>query len=599
MKKKFKQALASLLIVVMALTGMPLGNFILPRLTANAAYEPTPESCFTYTVTNGEATITGFDKSVTDVVIPETLGGYPVTEIGEKAFSGCKNIGNVIFPEGLKTIGAYAFNGCSGLRNIDFPETLQTIGNDAFLSCSNIASLVIPDGVTDIGGEAFCYCSKLEKLVVGNGVKKIGGRAFEKTALKDITLGNSVEYLGIDSFAYCPMTGIVLPESLEVLEGGNFQGCKNLKSLTIPRNVKEIGTGLFRNCVSLEEIKVVPDNQYFTSDEYGALFTKDMREMLKYPVGNQRRSYTVPASVESVYYHYNLDDSAFYDCRNLDEIFVDENNKYLSSDEYGVLFDKEKTKLFNYPAGNPRKTYEIPDTVTTITSDSFYACSGIEEPIIPDSVTTIEKDAFFKCFSLRKVVIPDSVTSPLEYTFWDCDNLEEAYIGNGVSVIDTFAFADCGSLRFLSLGNGIKKIGFAAFFCCYNLEDVYYSGTVSDWYAVELNTLEDESSPVYYTEKFYANGELIEDLTIPDDITSLDTYHFYGYDGLKSLTIPSHVTDVAASAFYGCNNLASINILNNELNISTKAFGFLSSGKINPITTIYSHCGSTAETYVS
>ena len=90
------------------------------------------EGYYSYTVWNGEATITDVDESIYDAVIPATLGGYPVTSIGEYAFFACFDLMSVTIPDSVTSIGNSAFDGCAGL-------TYVTIGN----------------GVTSIGGSAF------------------------------------------------------------------------------------------------------------------------------------------------------------------------------------------------------------------------------------------------------------------------------------------------------------------------------------------------------------------------------------------------------------------------------------------------------------
>ena len=167
---------------------------------------------------------------------------------------------------------------------------------------------------------------------------------------------------------------------------------------------------------------------------------------------------------------------AFYSCFKLTSITVDENNKNYSSDKYGVLFNNDKTTLVQYPIGNTRKSYIIPDSVTTISDMAFFHCSKLTSVEIPDSVTTIG-GAFSYCTKLTSVEIPDSVITIGDGAFYECSNLASVIIGDNVTTIGEFAFFLCPSLTTLIIGDSLTTIGEGAFIDCSSLTEVYYSGT--------------------------------------------------------------------------------------------------------------------------
>ena len=105
--------------------------------------------------TNGEATIesggTGTAAVPTDIsgqiVIPETLGGVPVTQIGNYAFWNCSSLESVVIPEGVTEIGRYAFWNCSSLESVVIPEGVTEIGEEAFWNCSALTEVEFRGGV--------------------------------------------------------------------------------------------------------------------------------------------------------------------------------------------------------------------------------------------------------------------------------------------------------------------------------------------------------------------------------------------------------------------------------------------------------------------
>ena len=147
-----------LLIALTAITLLAVCLILLPTKTQAAE----TDGIYTYTVSYGKATITGFDISFSgDLEIPATLGGYPVTKIGDSAFRRCTELESVTIPEGVESIGANAFSYCYRLTSITIPSSVTSIGQSAFSYCSSLTSVTIPDSVTSIDESAFCECNNL------------------------------------------------------------------------------------------------------------------------------------------------------------------------------------------------------------------------------------------------------------------------------------------------------------------------------------------------------------------------------------------------------------------------------------------------------
>ncbi len=163
-------------------------------------------------------------------------------------------------------------------------------------------TITVKDGVTSIGAMAFANFTLLTSVTIPDSVTRIGYRSFNGcTALANITIPNSVTSTGDYAFAACTaLTSLDIPDSVTDIDMHAFNGCDSLKSISFGKNVEIIMTDLFMGCDSLERITVSSDNAKYCSDEDGVLFNKDKTQIIKYPAGNTRKTYTVPDHVQSI-----------------------------------------------------------------------------------------------------------------------------------------------------------------------------------------------------------------------------------------------------------------------------------------------------------
>ena len=363
----------------------------------------------------------------------------------------------------------------------------------------------LDDGRVKITG----YNGGAETVVIpdtidGKSVTSIGRRAFEGcTNLKSITIPNSVTEMGRRAFSGCSsLTGIAIPDSVTEIGKYAFDGCKSLTSITIPDGVTSIGDGAFYNCSSLTEIKVASENSNYVSVN-GVLYNKDKTTIICYPAGKKGNNYKIPDGVTKV------DSSAFIGCSSLTSI-------------------------------------TIPNGVTSIGDSAFEDCTSLKSITIPNSVTSIGDSAFEDCTSLKSITIPNSVTSIGDSAFEDCTSLTSITIPNGVTSIGDSAFEGCTSLTSITIPNSVTSIGFGAFIGCSSLTSI----------------------------------------TIPDSVTCIGDSAFNGCTSLTSITIPDSVTSIGESAFSGCSSLASITIPDSVMSIGNDAFHECSS--LTSITIPYS-----------
>ena len=259
-KHYFKRTLSLLLCLVMICS-----VFAGLNITASAA----TNGYYTYTVSNGEATITGVDQNITGKInVPSELGGYPVTSIGRSAFYFSKAT-SVTIPNSVTNIASYAFNECANLKSVTIPNSVITIGETAFIGCYELSSLTIPASVKSIGGTPVSWCSSLSSITVDSKNKyysSANGVLFNKAKTKLIeypenkagtryVVPGSVKYIGDYAFDRTELTRVIFSKALISIGDFVFND-GSLTSLIIPDNVTSIGEHAFVDCYELTAVTI-------------------------------------------------------------------------------------------------------------------------------------------------------------------------------------------------------------------------------------------------------------------------------------------------------------------------------------------------------
>ena len=236
-------------------------------------------------------------------------------------------------------------------------------------------------------------------------------------------------------------------------------------------------------------------------------------------------------------------------------------------------------------------------TVTSIGENAFLDCSGLTSVVIPQSVTAIGTKAFNNCSWLTSVSIPNSVVSIGDYAFtgsWrlasvefpssmtsipkgafcNCSSLSSFEIPNTVISICDEAFSGCVGLTSISIPESVSSIGTNAFYQCSGLTSVHITD-LEAWCKITYTTSyksAQNSNPLSYAHHLFLNDTEIQDLVIPNNVTSINRNAFHGCLGLKSVTIPSGVTTIGDYAFYHCDSIKSLSIANSVTSIGDLAF---------------------------
>ena len=214
-------------------------------------------SDFEYSVDiNKRVTITGYNGTRSNLIIPREIKGYSVTSIDNDAFRGCTSLTSITIPNSVTSIGDGAFRCCSSLTSINIPDGVTSIGNGTFDHCSSLTSINIPDIVKSIGDGAFRCCSSLTSINIPDGVTSIGDDAFRFcSSLTSINIPDGVTSIGNDAFSYCnSLTSINIPDGVTSIGDDAFTACESLTSINIPDGVTSIGNDAFSYCYNLSDV---------------------------------------------------------------------------------------------------------------------------------------------------------------------------------------------------------------------------------------------------------------------------------------------------------------------------------------------------------
>lgn len=208
---------------------------------------------FEYLEESNSYAVTEYSGENSNVVIPRTYEGLPVTQIGSYAMLST-SVKSVVIHSDITVIDMYALSSCVELTTVRFEEgsKLEIIGDAAFMS-SGLTSIEIPASVKQIGIQTFDSCIDLASVVFekGSQLQSVGGNAFGSTAITSISIPASVTSFDC-AFNDCRQLVTVVFEGNNITEitDYTFMNCLKLQSIVLPASVNSIGSKAFFMCNS-------------------------------------------------------------------------------------------------------------------------------------------------------------------------------------------------------------------------------------------------------------------------------------------------------------------------------------------------------------
>ncbi len=447
-----------------------------------------------------------------------------ITEIGGYVFYGCTNIESVIFPQSIEKIKFGAFSDFCDVDTIYYKGTeaqwnqVKENSNNTGLS---LPTVYFEYGVTYSGtcGEnlTWHYDASFCILTISGSGDMVDFAYTDvpwneyRSKVKEIVINDGVTSIGDNALICINATKVTIPDSVVTIGDSAFRQCYDIQSITIPDSVKTIGTYAFFYCQSLTDI-------------------------------------VIPESVETI------GKRAFDNCFGLKSITVDNDNQYFSNDEYGVLFDKNKTKLIKYPSNRDEKNYVIPDGVTEISEYAFNGCFDLESLTIPRSLTKLSE------YSLSG--IDDSLIIYYDGTKEQWDNFKKNNIDISDDLDIHIVVCSDGTVQpYGRFGNNLIW----SFDTHTNVLTISGEGNMNEF---TLDHFYQPNTPW----KVYINS--IKKVVFEDGVRNIGGYAFHGMKSLESITIGNSLTSIGEKAFYNCQSITSVVIPINVTSMGDDAFKY-------------------------
>ncbi len=523
--------------------------------------------------TETEAILVESALDITEVEIPASYNGKPVTEIGERAFCERTALTSVVIPNTVKKIGGSAFYGCTMLAELYIPGSVKVIDHYAFYECTSLAKLTLPfvgadeerglqievvgdngagrlsifnDGtlsaldtliISGEGNEAFdeldfhfiSEALNLNTLVINGSYKSIADDFLSfNNSLQNITVKGNIKNIGVDAFRYCTgLKEIDLSESaVEYIDFGAFTNCPNITTLKLPATVEKIDTTGLTSArrVDIESLSAWCGIDFGTSGN------------TKNPLASGAELYVAGELVTSVTLDGDFNTVgcyAFYCYSPLIELNITEGCGARIGD-YAFF----GTSITSLAIPSDAEFFGIGEWGFEHGGLSTFAkCFSLENVTFGEGFEAKElANTFENCVKLKSITIPAS-TELLFGTFADCKKLSEvkfAVDSNGVTSLKTiqaYAFKNCSALGEIHIPASVEKIGGGSFDGCTSIKKI-----TLPFVGIQMGEPEGQRDSF---ELIFGHDSLyhLEEVTILNE-TTICTNAFREMTGVEKLTLP-------------------------------------------------------------
>ncbi len=564
------------------------------------------------------------NADLTHVEIPGSI-----TSIGNNAFKGCYRLVEIVNKSAKVSIkkgstengylGAYAlavYNSADAFTNTklsnDDGYIVYTNGNEkTLIGYTGVeTTLTIPSYITKINQYAFYDCKGLTSIVIPDAVKSIGDFAFSNcNALARVYYEGTADdwksiytHSAVNAFTcyYYSESEPALSPTPTGYDKDYWHYVGDVATSWVHTHTEEIIKETKPTCNTTG----LTEGKYCTVCAYILIKQEIISAEHKYIDG--RCDVCGTATVELSYFDFTLLKNNTWQISAKKDVSIP-STMVIPSTYYNIPVTSIGKEAF-YQCSSLTNVV-IPDSITSIGEDAFWNCYKLKSVTIGNSVTSIGRSAFSVCFSLTsikvdndnaaykdidgnlyskdgktliqyaigknatKFIIPNSVTSIGDYAFDGC-SMTSITIPDSVTFIGDSAFTNCSSLTSITIPDSVTSIGKYAFEYCSNLTSVYITD-IAAWCKISFGY--STANPLYYAENLYLNNELVTELIIPDSVTSIGDYAFYGCSSLTNVTIPDGVTTIGDCAFCHCSSLTSVTIPYSVKTIGSYAFWYCAS----------------------
>lgn len=570
---------------------------------------------FSYSLTHDNTVcIEDCSSEEKNLVIPDTIDGIAVTELGKLAFGNDigKPYETITLPASIEYISSdNPFSVCDSLTAVIVDSSNENyIAEDGVLFTKDKSKLVcypqkktgssysVPEGVSVLG-EASVYNTQLNEITFPSTLTEIQYYALgnnSKLTSADLSK-TAVSSIGLYAFTDCSsLSSVLLPDSLYEIAGAAFSRCKALSEITLPKNLGMIGQYAFID-TGLSKITVPDSVSEIGYSAFGYYLDSEGNETAD-------SNFVIVGSYGSAAQRYATDTDSEYDYANSFEFRVPEQDEQITEQ---LSLEKRVFGDYEYAVVNgdavitactsDEAVLNVPSEIEGLTVIAVYPVAFTnclsEEIILPETVTYIREMSFYSCANLKKITLPSSLTEIGNNAFDNCTLLETVDTGGAVTIGQN-VFLDCPSLKNLTISGNCTSIGAEdeePFLYCSALESVTVTsgdGIYSSENGILYN--KDKSTIILYpqakTDKKYKAPKSVKEIgqsafyhckyLESADISGVEVLKDYAFEGcekLKKVKLSKNLTQIGADAFYGCKALTSLRFYDKLTYIGEGAFG--------------------------